>query len=371
MLKRLTFMVLLFYTLSNLGICITPKSTEIQDIVIGRNLVVDDSYNFFSDTSRYQIAKYNSNGQELFKIGQRGEGPGDIKRLGWFAINPKDSLLYVTELANGNKRISVFSPLNGKFVRLWPCKLQWEKWDAISQIQFDNQGNIYLQTEKSDWRPLKNFTIGTVERVIIKFDIQGNKIKEMYRLKSEFMAQLAGKGNITIPYSNYLTWGISGDRLFVREHYGQHIKILSLEGNLLEKISLPFPKKKITTEDIDDWQKRVSGNPSIKQGIQEGWFDLKFWRKNLPFPKFKWVSGGLLFFGPNGEIYSQKATGYGNKKKNIWAMISPSLNKIIVHSFPGRHKLRYLKNNYFYFTTKNEEGETILRILEKDKVLNP
>jgi hypothetical protein len=332
-------------------------------------LVVDDALNFYTDISDCQIAKYSPEGKELFKIAREGEGPGDIKRLGWFAINPKDSMLYVTEMAGGNKRISVFSPEDGHFVRLWPSRLEWKNWDGISHIQCDNQGNVYVEAVKSHWRRHKTFSIGALEKVIIKFDSQGKLVKELYRMQSDFMADQGGKGNITIPYSNYLYWRVHGRYLFVRENHSRYIDVFLLNGKPVKKILLPFPRDEISREDLEKWEKRLISNPVIKQGIQEGWFDLKFWKKNLPFPKYKWVSGGQMFWGSGGELYSQKAAGYGNENENTWAVITPGSWKVEVYRFPLKHRLRCIKDHSFFFTVQETEGEEVLRIIDKEMVI--
>jgi hypothetical protein len=82
-------------------------SEIIKDIHIGRNLCIDDEQNIYTHYDSYSIIKYSPQGKQLLIIGRRGEGPGDIKRIGWFEINPKDSMLYVTELFNGNRRVSI------------------------------------------------------------------------------------------------------------------------------------------------------------------------------------------------------------------------------------------------------------------------
>ncbi len=344
-------------------------SLEFTGVPLGRNFIADESLNFYSDINEYQIVKYSSKGEELFRIGQKGEGPGDIKQLGWFTINPKDSLLYVTERANGNRRISVFSPENGHFVRIWPCKLDWLNWDSISNIHCDQMGNIYVQAEKIHWRPNKNFSLGAIERVIIKYGHDGTKIKEMYRMQADFMAMLKGKGNVTIPDSNYLSWKVAGKFLIVRENNKQDIDIFFLNGDLYKTIRLPFEKVKITEDYKDIWAKNRLEYPSIKQGIREGWFDLKFWRKNLPFPKYKSISGDQMFVDSRNNLYSRKSPEYDTLDENIWAIINLDSGKIGVYTLPFKHRVRLIKDHNFFLSTMNEDDEPVLKILDIQQVV--
>ena len=45
---------------------------------------MDSKGNTYSDYGNHQISKYSPEGKLLVRFGRKGEGPGDIKRLGWF-----------------------------------------------------------------------------------------------------------------------------------------------------------------------------------------------------------------------------------------------------------------------------------------------
>jgi hypothetical protein len=364
--EKAIFVFIFFFLSVNLFCSATPH--EIEDIVIGRHLIVDESRHLYTNISSTQLIKYSSKGVEQFKIGRKGEGPGDIKRLGWFELNPVDSLLYVTEFIRGNKRVSLFSSEDGHFVRLWESEFDWNTWDYISFIQFDSKGNVYVNAVKLHWRRHKDFRIGSFCNAIIKFDKNGKKMYEIYRMQFDYMGDKGGKGNVTIPFTGGLRWCVSGDQIFIREAQKPQIEVFSLNGKHLRKISLPFSVRKVSEKDIARWEKRLKEDRVIGQGIREGWFDLKYWRRNLPFPTEKPISSGLMIAGPNGVLYSKKATEEEEEDKNIWAMFAMGSGKVSICEFPTNHRLRTIKNNAFYFTVLDEDDVLTLKILDSKQV---
>ncbi len=346
----------------------TLRSSEIiLNIWAGKNLLINEKQYIYSHFNQYSIMKYSPEGNQVLKIGRKGEGPGDIKRIGWFAINPKNKMIYVTEIVNGNRRVSIFSPDDGKYIDNWKFDFNWNEWGGIPCIQFDHMGNIYIEVVRSIWRRHKSFSIGALEKAILKYSDSGIKIKELYRLKSDFMAEKSGKGNITIPYCNYLYWKIDKDRIVIRENLKPYISVFDLNGVLIKMLKLPFKQEKLTNKDLDEWERGLLSYPNIKIGISEGWFAVKFWRKNLPFPKFKGICGGELFFDSDGCVYSLKCPGEGDKEKK-WAKINMSSWGIDLIDFPYHYKLKCIKDNYFYFKTLNENDEYILVKIDKESI---
>jgi hypothetical protein len=338
-------------------------SETINNIQIGRNLCVDEAQNIYTHNDSYSIIKYSPKGKQLLIIGRRGEGPGDIKNIGWFDINPKDKMLYVTERVDGNRRISIFSTDTGKYIDNWKFEFDWHNWEGIQLIQFDHLGNVYIEVAKSSWRWYKSFKIGSLEKAVFKYSCNGKKLKEFYRLESDFMAERPGKGNITIPYCNYLFWKVDSNHVVIRENAKSYISVFNLKGKLIKEIKLPIEKIRITGKDLDMWENNQRSVPFIKKGIAEGWFDIKFWRRNLPFPKYKNLSGYQMFFDSKGFLYSYKFSDE-SEKENIWLRIDITTGKNSIINFPIERRLRCIKYGYFYFSIYDEEEPMLLKIEE-------
>jgi hypothetical protein len=235
-----------------LSVLLYPE-TVIKGIPLSRVFLIDTGGDIFVDNDINSVACYSADGKFKYKFGQAGEGPGDIKRMGWFAINPVDHHIYVTEFLEGNRWISVFTR-DGKILATRKIALNWDECHGLSFIQFDSRGDMYVQSQKSVYRPLKDFSIGRWENRVLKFSSGGELIKDIYRMEQDFSADKGGKGNITIPFFNYLYWTIFEDKVIVRESINNYFSLFDREGNLIKKYSIPFKREKVTEKDIDEWE---------------------------------------------------------------------------------------------------------------------
>lgn len=205
-----------------------------------------------------------------------------------------------------------------------------------------------------------------MERAIAKFSPNGKALKEIYKFSADFYGDKGGKGNITIPFHNYLYWTIYNDYIVARESWADFISIFDLQGNLTKKIPLPFKKEKVTKEDLDNWEARLKSIRWVRNGIAEGWFDLKYWRKSLPFPAYKPVSGYPLFIDSHGFLYSMKSTGY-NAVRAICAKIDVSTGNVKIVNFrPGEWLLSTWKNYFFIHKLNDENNYVVVKIKEKE-----
>jgi hypothetical protein len=337
----------------------------LKDIQVGGIFFVDSEGYFYTNSDEHSITRYSPTGELLLTIGKKGEGPSDIKRLGGFDINPLDNNIYVTEFYNGNKWISKFST-GGKYLGEWNCQLDWKKYEAIPNIKFDGKGNIYLKTSHSRSGQLKDFVIGNAEDTIINFSPQGKKLREIYHFKSDVYVEKGGKGNLTIPFNNNLYYTVYNDSIIVRESRDDFIQVFDLEGNLQKKISLPFRKEKVTQEDIDAWEKRIRTSAWGKRGMSEGWLDLDYWKKRLPFPDYKPVSGYPLYIDSQGNLYNMKYPGMDDTSIKC-ARINLTTGVTSIFNFkPGESLLAAWKNYLFIQKEDDNDDYVILKIDEKE-----
>lgn len=337
----------------------------LKNIQVGGIFFVDSEGYIYTNSDEHSITRYSPSGEPLLTIGRAGEGPSDIKRLGGFGINPLDNNIYVTEFYGGNKWISKFST-GGKYLGEWNCELDWKKWEAISSIKFDGKGNIYFVSTHSLPSRFKDFLIGGVENTIIKFSPQGKKLREIYHFKSDVYVEKGGKGNLTIPLSNILYYTVYNDNIIVRESRDDFIQVFDLEGNLQKKIALPFRKEKVTQEDIDAWDKRIRTSTWGKQGMSEGWLDMNYWKKRLPFPDYKPVSAYPLYIDSLGNLYNMKYPGMNDTSIKC-ARINLSTGVTSIFNFkPGESLLAAWKNYFFILKEDDNEDCVILKIEEKE-----
>lgn len=339
---------------------------EFRGMITGRLFEVDKYGNMYTNEGNHKICKYSPDGNLLVKMGRKGEGPGDIKRLGFFTIHPVTNIVYVTEYTNGNKWISKFSP-GGKFLGTWNCDLDWKKWSGLSFIAIDSKKYVYVTAFKLTVRRCKDFRIGSKEISLLKFSPGGKQLKEIHKFRSDSYAEKFRKGNITLPFLNVFRWALYKDMIIIQETQNCFLSVLDTEGNFIKKIPLPFKKEKVTDEDKDRWIKYLKSFDEIRKGLARGYIDLKYWRKYMPFPEFKPIGYGMLI-DPDGYIYIRKFVEYGTKE-DIWVRIDIS---------GGEHSILKIDKGYFYFRENfvfvseydEEEGEYVIIKVGKDEFLN-
>ena len=334
----------------------------LKNIEIGRIFCADKDGYIFTNYRSHVIKKYSKDGKLILEIGREGRGPGDINRLAWFSINPKDEKIYVTELTDGNKWISIFSK-NGKFLDEWDIELDRTIWTGLSFIKFDKNGNAFLMATRTHWSKYKDFQLGKVERVIFKFLPDGKKTGLIYGLQSDFWADKNGKSNITIPFHNYVYYDLWNDYLAIRESWHDYISIYNLEGRLIKKLFLPFKREKVTKKDIAEWEEWLKSSPSIRKKISQGILDLNYWKKNLPFPGYKPVSGGKIFFDHNGGIFTKKFAGFTEGNPQTWVKINIKTGQTTYKQMKKNEYLLYVtKKSIYLLRIIDDENHEVVRV---------
>ena len=319
----------------------------------GRIFIVDSESFMYTDIGRYSIAKYSLEGKLMLRFGRKGEGPGDIKRLGWFCISPVDGNIYVSEFIGGNKWITVFSP-EGKFLKIITPKIDKRIYDGYSFIKVDKSGNIYVVGIKTNWKKYKDFYLGEMKSDIIKISPTGELLKVIYSTKSPFNCEKAGKGNITIPFHNYLYFDLCKDNLIVKEASKEYVSIFNLDGKRIKDLKVPFKREKVEYKDIKEW--KIWLEDVAKNLIDRGILDLKYWEKRIPFPEYKPQTSWLIFCDKKGSVIVLKSSGFDVKAKYKWAKIDlkdGSYKFKITDS-----KIIFLNDKYIYL----EEDEGVIRI---------
>lgn len=332
----------------------------IKGLYWGRGtLVLDTEGNFYLGYDDHSIVKYAPDGKELLKMGQKGEGPGDFKRLWRYAFNPQDNLLYVTEYFEGNPWISRFTSA-GKFAGEWNYQRDKSKPVVASEITFDSQGNLVIKLERSLKKRFKDFTLGIEDSELVKFSPAGKRLLSYYNDRYEVTAFAIRNTSPTIPFLNYRVWKMYQDKIVTKETAGNIINIYSPSGKLEKQIPFPAKKEKVTGKDIDAWEESLCAQDFYKKGIAEGWINIKFWKERLPFPEYKPNTSWGMHIDTQGNLYLQEYVDYENREPH-WYRVNLENGKIDKIKFiPGQY-LALVWNNYFFFASYNEEtDETIL-----------
>lgn len=336
-----------------------PGEVVFRDIIPGKIFLLDDQGYMYTDQGEHTINKYSPEGKFLLKIGQKGEGPGDIKRLGGFGINPADKNIYVTEFFGGNKWISKFST-EGKFLETWKSNLDWKKWKGLWHIKFSREGNAFIEMITFKEKKINDYLITFSDICLLKFSPDGKQECSIFDLKIESSISDNNTG-IGIPFKEGYHMDIDSGMIFLTENETGFVSIFDHSGNLKKKIPVPFKQEKITGKDKDDWYKDMLESPWAKSGLEQGWLKLntlQFYQKRMPFPAFKPVSDAMIIDG-KGNLYIRKYS-YFKKGEKKWAKINISNgNFVILKSKPGEELLA-IRLNDVYIKRPDNEGDNLL-----------
>lgn len=337
----------------------------LNEVLLDRVLDIDSKGNIFINRGNNKIIKYSSTGQLLKEIGQEGEGPSDIKRLGWFAINPLDDTLYVTEYIQGNKWVSQFSN-DGKYLGMWKNQLDKQKYDGLLRIKIDTNSNFYIEVAKFNWRKVRDFSIETEERELLKFSTDGRIVRSIFKLKEDIAAEKNGKSNITLPFQNYYSWYLFGDKIYIFEGYSTTIKVLDTNGKLLKEIPLPFKREKLESKDLDKWEQDMTNSEWGREVKAMGLLDMKYWRERIPVPEYKSIHCGSMFMDSQGYLYVQRFVSY-DPLNIILVKINVNTNQMTLFQIQPNEYIRAIWKNYFFIVKSTEDDEaTLVKIDEKE-----
>lgn len=353
--------------LINVGVCACLfASTVLREVVKGWVFIVDKSGFIYSNYGENEIRKYSPEGKLLLKIGRKGQGPGDIMRLGSLAINPKDGNLYVTEYY-GNKRVSIFSP-KGKYIGELQIDLSQKDWNAMSTIRFDKDGNVYILSERYILKKYKDFTLLEYEKKIWKFSPYKKEKKLLYTLSpTPGSCDKYRKGNITIPFSNQsgFDFDLWEDKIAIKEPVNDFISIYDLNGKEIKKLYLPFKKEKVSNRDIEEWMEWHKASWGDR-GIRNGWLDpdyLNYWKSRIPFPEYKPVSYGVFFDG-KGNIFTKKFTGY-KSKESIWIRLNISSGNYQIKKLENEDII-FVDKDWVYLSKGSDEEEVVIKMKREE-----
>eukprot|EP01088_Endostelium_zonatum_P014434 TRINITY_DN317_c0_g1_i1.p1 TRINITY_DN317_c0_g1~~TRINITY_DN317_c0_g1_i1.p1 ORF type:complete len:510 (-),score=122.07 TRINITY_DN317_c0_g1_i1:17-1492(-) len=135
--------------------------TQVSDCY---GIAVDIDHNIFvSDGWQGRVQKYNSNGDHILTIGEKGEGEGQLCYARGVAVCDKTRQLFVCDYWTG--RMNVYNSEDGKFVRHistrgtgqgqikepWSVKLDWKGRLVVGEGRGKGQARIHVFTKEGEW----------------------------------------------------------------------------------------------------------------------------------------------------------------------------------------------------------------------------
>ncbi len=179
----------------------------------------EENNTYVLDIDANMIAKFSSDGKLIWKIDQRGRGPGDLENVRSLTVG---NMIYVTNILG--TRLDIFN-LGGKF----------KKSINLSSINSKSKYIVGIVSER--YLILKSGILGKVGINIVALDIN-----DSFRIISEFSA--LDDPLVKIPENEKIlsATSIVGDLIAVSRDFSYGIKYYDLHGKLIKEIKRDLPR---------------------------------------------------------------------------------------------------------------------------------
>ena len=202
---------------------------------VGQITSDSDGCLFVADSKYFKIFVFDQNGKFIRAFGKKGEGPGELKRLGGFHLFADQLVFFQAYKFHYFKK-------DGSYVKSTPIPWRFLLIDFISHNKC--LGIVSKEQDK-----------GRYKKQIIIFDI---KNKNQNVIKEE-PVPITGRGatermqfNIMIPgLSPSLITYLKDDRIFYGVNNAYRIKVMDLKGTLLQDIVLKRNKTKMSLKEME------------------------------------------------------------------------------------------------------------------------
>jgi hypothetical protein len=216
------------------------------------NIYVSDSYDFF-------IKVYSPSGNFIRQIAGKGEGPGEMKRIGCFGFSPSGRQLFFTEGFNGHRWITVMNPA-GDFIKVF--KLQLTGIYGISKTVMLSDGRfiseIHSMNEDSIEKNSDYFTYKyPISLVLLNNSGQiKNQIAHQHLISS--ISIINSGADISIPFKPPFLWNLTNGSILIANAIDSSLMTYDIQGRKTGEIKLQIPQAvDVQKIDIDNWRKRV------------------------------------------------------------------------------------------------------------------
>lgn len=195
-----------------------------------RSFRVDEKGNIYVLDSRApKLIKFGPDGQLLFSVGRKGQGPGEFMVPSGIELG-KDNTILVYDL--GNKRIAYFSSATGELVE----EKSTAKWPRFIRIDDDSQGFFY------GYQTL--YEPGKTVRVISKLSPELTLVKEVFCLEDKPLGK-----EVEIFRPRLLYRVLEDDRLLAANSNVYTLYWYSSEGILARTVNNAYERVPITVAD--------------------------------------------------------------------------------------------------------------------------
>ena len=300
-------------------------------------IAVDESGNLFlADNSEAVVHAYDPDGNYRFRIGRRGEGPGEFNSTYQPTLHNGD--LYVLDIQQ--QRVSLFNPYDGSFIKNIRMGGGGQGFSGfplgVSPLSGDRFLVYYSSMDRDGEKYYRKFIPRLLdsEGEILQEDIVDFKPGEMFMLQSENNIQIMslpymGESRYALTQDEEIIWGFT-DRVF--------LQIVSTDGEYKRSIYHTRQNPPLDgTALLENYEDETIRNSIRGLGIPD-------------------VRQAFLSFMVDSEDRIWIALTTEDMQENEWWVLDNNGEKLAAFMRPVSDRLLAAKNGKAYFFEENEVG---------------
>lgn len=203
------------------------------------------------------IKVFTPSGQYARRMGGRGQGPGEMIRLGSFGFTP-DKRLFFTEMINGHRWIT-FMTLDGAFDKVLKISLTGSCGIQQAVVLPDGRILAEIHTWGIPRKDGKYFTFPYPRKLAI-IDADGANSRTIIERDLPFsISKTSNGGDTRLPFFPEFLWTLkNNDTIIFSEGNSHSLQLLKLNGTASSKIETQLPEPpKVKKSDIESWKREV------------------------------------------------------------------------------------------------------------------
>lgn len=317
---------------------------------------------YAADYKDYYIKVYSRDGNYLHRIGGKGEGPGQMKRMGSFGFSTDGKSLIFSEYFRGHKWLT-FTGLNGEFKEV--LNLNIDGTYGVLGIVMLPGGKFLLQINERRLKDIQKegqyYKYYITKRLVIvnsSGEIETNIIRQRY---VSSVSMVGNGSDITLPFQPAFIWADTGKGVIFTDGISPHLKIYNYKGDEKARILSPLPEPQtVTQDDLAKWKSRklevTKKHPRLLESLRGV---LKLYNKSIfeHKPNVRSVS-----VTPIGNILVEGTFHEKDKTADYWL-----LNAQGESIFKAKLKAREVSiaKNFIFLLIVDDEGEGVFSILDR------
>jgi hypothetical protein len=316
---------------------------------------------YIADYGDYFIKVYSSEGKYLRRLGGRGEGPGEMKRMGRFGFTWDRKKLFFTEFWGGHRWITLMKP-TGEFDRV--IRITFEKqFGALEAVSLKNGYFILRVSFRNTAKQFGDYFLQAYPNALLHLSPSG-EVQNVIIQRSHFhrISPMKSGADGPIWFTPIFSWIFHKDKITFTEGLSSDLALFNVKGKKIGTIPTSIPPAEPVT-DADHAKRKKAMIQSLQYRPKDSWYQtytemLKKYKKS--YHKVKPNLSGIsttpeqnfLLSGPYEE----------GQKQTLW-LIDQTGQELVQLKLKARG-IR-ISNHFVFFSIEDEEEETHICYLKR------